>query len=181
MPGFFQILENCVCLLTNSGTSNASSNRSKTSDRQLDTTASWRCILRLRTLHIKNESLVQNKRITALLTLPDLNGVRLSCWGSSDPSLLVDPMTYLLLQPVFHNWCNKGRAMCYPVCGMVHIRERLLLIEKNNTTTTSPHHPPTHTHTHTHTPIPLEVASAGLVSLSEGTKTIIGQTSYNRK
>ena len=20
-----------------------------------------------------------------------------------------------------HDWCNKGRGMCYPVCGMMHI------------------------------------------------------------
>ena len=22
-----------------------------------------------------------------------------------------------------YDWCNKGRGMCYPVCGMVHIKE----------------------------------------------------------
>ena len=34
-------------------------------------------------------------------------------------------------QPVLHNWCNKGRGMCYPVfCRMVHIKEPLLLIGK---------------------------------------------------
>ena len=27
---------------------------------------------------------------------------------------------------------NKGRGMCYPVCGMVHIKEPLLLIEKSS-------------------------------------------------
>ena len=27
---------------------------------------------------------------------------------------------------------NKGRGMCYPVCGMVHIKEPLLLIRKSN-------------------------------------------------
>ena len=28
-----------------------------------------------------------------------------------------------------HDWCNKeGRGMCYPVCGMMHIKEPLLLI-----------------------------------------------------
>ena len=26
---------------------------------------------------------------------------------------------------VFHDWCNKGGGMCYPVCGMVHIKEPL--------------------------------------------------------
>ena len=26
---------------------------------------------------------------------------------------------------------NKGRGMCYPVCGMVHIKEPMLLIDKS--------------------------------------------------
>ena len=25
-------------------------------------------------------------------------------------------------QPVLHDWCNKGCGMCYPVCGMMHIK-----------------------------------------------------------
>ena len=29
-------------------------------------------------------------------------------------------------------WCNKGCGMCYPVCGMVHIKEPLLLIGKSS-------------------------------------------------
>ena len=33
---------------------------------------------------------------------------------------------------VLHDWCNKGRDMCNPVCGMVHIKEPLLLIEKSS-------------------------------------------------
>ena len=28
--------------------------------------------------------------------------------------------------------CSKGRGMCYPVCGMVHIKESLLLIGKSS-------------------------------------------------
>ena len=35
-------------------------------------------------------------------------------------------------QPVLHDWYNKGRGMCYPVCGMVHIKEPLLLIGKSS-------------------------------------------------
>ena len=31
-----------------------------------------------------------------------------------------------------HDWCNKGRGMCYPVCMMEHIKEPLLLIGKNS-------------------------------------------------
>ena len=44
----------------------------------------------------------------------------------------VDPLSYFSFQPVLHDWCNKGRGMCYPVCGMVHIKEPLLLIDKSN-------------------------------------------------
>ena len=31
-----------------------------------------------------------------------------------------------------HDWCNKGRGMYYPVCGMMHIKESLLLIGKSS-------------------------------------------------
>ena len=29
-------------------------------------------------------------------------------------------------------WCNKGHDMCCPCCGMVRLKEPLLLIEKSN-------------------------------------------------
>ena len=44
----------------------------------------------------------------------------------------VDPLSYFSFQPVLHDWCNKGRGMCYPVCGMMHIKEPLLLIGKSS-------------------------------------------------
>ena len=44
----------------------------------------------------------------------------------------VDPLSYFSFQPVLHDWCNKGRGLCYPVCGMVHIKEPLLLIYKSS-------------------------------------------------
>ena len=44
----------------------------------------------------------------------------------------VDPLNYFSFQPVLHDWCNKGRGMCYPVCGMVHIKEPLLLIDNSS-------------------------------------------------
>ena len=44
----------------------------------------------------------------------------------------VDPLSYFSFQPVLHDWCNKGRGMCYPICGMVHIKEPLPLIEKSS-------------------------------------------------
>ena len=37
--------------------------------------------------------------------------------GSSEGSLMVDPLSYFSFQPVLHDWCNKGCGMCYPVCG----------------------------------------------------------------
>ena len=43
-----------------------------------------------------------------------------------------NPLSYFSFQPVLHDWCNKGRGMCYPVCGMVHIKEPLLLKEKSS-------------------------------------------------
>ena len=41
----------------------------------------------------------------------------------------VDPswLSHFSFQPVLHDWYNKGRGMFYPVCGMVHIKEPLLL------------------------------------------------------
>ena len=70
------------------------------------------------------------------------------CWGAGrssevERSLMVrwvvgsilhgvDPLSYFSLQPVLNDLCNKGRGMCYPVCGMVHIKEPLLLIDKSS-------------------------------------------------
>ena len=45
---------------------------------------------------------------------------------------MVDPLSYFSFQPVLHDLCNKGRGMCYPVCGMVYIKEPLLLIGKSS-------------------------------------------------
>ena len=32
------------------------------------------------------------------------------------------PRLTISFQPVLHDWCNKGRGMYYPVCGMVHVK-----------------------------------------------------------
>ena len=45
---------------------------------------------------------------------------------------LGDPLSNFLFQPELHDWCNKGCGMYYPLCGVVHIKEPLLLIEKSN-------------------------------------------------
>ena len=44
----------------------------------------------------------------------------------------VDPLSYFSFQPVLHDWCNKGRGVCYPACEMMHIKEPLLLIGKSS-------------------------------------------------
>ena len=41
-------------------------------------------------------------------------------------------LSYFSFQPVIHDWCNKDRGMCNPVCGMVHIKELLLLFGKSS-------------------------------------------------
>ena len=48
-----------------------------------------------------------------------------------DPSW-VDPLSYFSFKPVLHDWCNKGCGVFYPVCGMMHIKEPLLLIGKSS-------------------------------------------------
>ena len=42
------------------------------------------------------------------------------------------PIELFLISASVHNWCNKGCGMCYHVCGMVHIKEPLLLIGKSS-------------------------------------------------
>ena len=54
----------------------------------------------------------------------------MECWGGF--LYILYPFSYFSFQPVLHDWCNKGRGMCYPVCGMVNIKEPLLLIDKSS-------------------------------------------------
>ena len=42
------------------------------------------------------------------------------------------PIELFLVPPVLHDWCSKGRGMYYPVCGVVHMKEPLLLIGKSS-------------------------------------------------
>ena len=44
----------------------------------------------------------------------------------------VNPLSYCSFQPVLHDWCFKGCGMCYPVYGIVHIKEPLPLIRKSS-------------------------------------------------
>ena len=45
---------------------------------------------------------------------------------------MMEPLSYFSFQSVLHDWCNKGRDMCYPFSGMMHIKEPLLLIGKSS-------------------------------------------------
>ena len=58
--------------------------------------------------------------------------VRSLCGRSSDRSHLVDPLSYISIQPVLHNWCNKGRYMWCAVSGMVYMKDPLLLWSGGN-------------------------------------------------
>ena len=49
--------------------------------------------------------------------------------SKGEPPALV-PLSYFSFQPVLHDWCKKEHDMYYPVCGMMHIKEPLLLIGK---------------------------------------------------
>ena len=44
----------------------------------------------------------------------------------------IDPSWAISRSSECHDWCNKGRGMCYPICGMVHIKEPLLLLGKSS-------------------------------------------------
>ena len=44
----------------------------------------------------------------------------------------VDPLSYFSFQSVLYDWCNKGRGMYYPVYGVMHMKEPLLLIGKSS-------------------------------------------------
>ena len=46
--------------------------------------------------------------------------------------LSLDTLSYFSYQPTLHDWCKRGRGMCYPVCRMVHINEPLLIIGKSS-------------------------------------------------
>ena len=43
-----------------------------------------------------------------------------------------EPIELFLVPASAPRLVNKGRGMCYPVCGIVHIKEPLLLIVKSS-------------------------------------------------
>ena len=90
---------------------------------------------------VMNERSTTELRLVPEVTLISYYIAGASCSSEVDRSLVVrwvvgsilhgmDPLSYFSFQPVLHDWCTKGRGMCNPVCGMVHIKEPLLLIGK---------------------------------------------------
>ena len=56
---------------------------------------------------------------------------RSDCYGHY--SIITLLWTYwAMFQQLLHDWHNKGCGMCYPICGMIHIKEPLLLIAKSS-------------------------------------------------
>ena len=47
------------------------------------------------------------------------------CVGEGRASAHNVMVDYFTFQLVSHDWYNKGYCMCYPVCGMVHIKDSL--------------------------------------------------------
>ena len=49
-----------------------------------------------------------------------------------DQSFMVNLLSYFLFHPVLQDWYTKGHGMYYPVFGMVHIKDPLLLIGRSS-------------------------------------------------
>ena len=93
----------------------------------LDSEPWWvKCDPRTACLTLKNDYKHYQTDIHLYLIL--LFNSMVECDGSLDQSLMVDPVSYLLFQPVLHDWYNKGCGVCCPVYGMDHIKEPLQLI-----------------------------------------------------
>ena len=88
--------------------------------------------MRYRHIHEECDEKVFMAYVEYWLTLERDKSVRSWRDGSLDRSFMVDSSRYFLFQPVIHDWCNKICGMCYPVCGIMYIKEPLLLIGKSS-------------------------------------------------
>ena len=93
----------------------------------------------IHTLEVKQIGLYSLKAVGSFLTLwgagrsSEVERSLMAPWVVGSILHGVDPLSYFSFNSVLHDWCNKGRGMCYPVCGMmVHIKEPLLLIGKSS-------------------------------------------------
>ena len=56
------------------------------------------------------------KRHAGCMPEPAFRDKSVRSWREeSNRSFMVAPLRYFSFQPVLHDWCNKGRGMCYPV------------------------------------------------------------------
>ena len=92
-------------------------------------------------LHSENSFVMDVKRLVILnsvLQETHYSGARCSsvvrAFAHGVTGRRIDPSwwSYFSFQPVLYDWCNKDRGMCYPVCGMMHVKESLLLIRKSS-------------------------------------------------
>ena len=70
-----------------------------------------------------------------ILTCPNsqsLNCLNLLLYHIKMCSCQKAPLSYFSFQPVLHDWFNKSHGIYYPVCGMMPIKEPLLLIGKSS-------------------------------------------------
>ena len=70
--------------------------------------------------------------VTRSTIIHDLNDTSTNLTAKLPSIPQKNPLSYFSFQPVLHEWCNIGCGMCYSVCGMVHIKEPLLLIRKSS-------------------------------------------------
>ena len=88
----------------------------------------------LATINLSYLWLILRKRLRSLLYLlmmiVELRSL-MHRWIAGSILHGVDPLSHFSFQPVLHDWCNKGCGMCYSVCGMMHIKEPLMLIGKS--------------------------------------------------
>ena len=81
----------------------------------------------------RSEPVAPNRpRLSGKHGLHSLNSLTIKRLYFDISLFLIYPLSYFSFQPVLHDLCNKGSDMCYPVCGMMHIKERFLLIGKSS-------------------------------------------------
>ena len=64
--------------------------------------------------------------------IPDSLGYLVLTEDGAVVSVSYKRLSAVIFQPVLHDRSNKGHGMCYPVSGMVHIKDPLLLIGKKS-------------------------------------------------
>ena len=55
--------------------------------------------------------------IVVVAVIPVSSGIRMRMFNKYvvGSIFMVDPLRHFSFQPELHDWCNKGRGMCYPI------------------------------------------------------------------